>query len=584
LKNLKGSDLLIKCLADLDLNCVFGMGGHGNMATLDALYKAEKERGFKTYIVHDESVGAAAAGGYFKATGKPGLLFVTNGPGMMQAIPGLVEQAMENSAIIVVSGDIPTAQWGYGAEEELDIYQDDDQTTLYRGFAKRIFNVVDPKQIPDAVVRAYTTAMGGRTGVVLINIPVDVQSKVITKEMLEKDYRLKERAIIDRPRGSREAVEKAAELLANAEAPMIICGVGAVISDASDEVIELAELLDAPVGTAYMGQAIIGGNNPYYAGRVGGWGNKYANQAAWNSDVIITLGNKFDEDETGAWEVGDTYNIKKTKIIHVHIDPRELGKIYPTEVGIHGDPKEVLREIITLIKKKGKTFNRGTKEAIAKARAEYYEEMKEYRESNNVPINPFRFVKELEEVFPKNGIQVGAAICARNYYCHDNPRSAYYGYGMGLIGTTLAQALGFAVGCPDRKIVSVEGDGGFLIHSSMLATAAEYNLPITWIIVNNSSYGTVWGLQRQYFENRSIFTEFKYENDDVYVPDYSKIAEGFRVKGFRVEKPEDIKPVLEEALAYNGPTLVDVVVDRIFSSTPPTVSRCGWDKYYPAWE
>lgn len=584
MSKLKGSDLLMKCLAELDVDCVFGMGGHGNMATLDGLYKASEEKNIRSYIIHDESVGAAAAGGYFKATGKPGVLFVTNGPGMMQAIPGLVEQAMENSAVIVVCGDIPTAQWGFGAEEELDIYQDDDQVTLYRGFAKRIFNVVSPEQIPDAVARAYTSAMGGRTGVVLVNVPVDVQSKVITEELLEKDYRLKERTVIDRPRGSKASVEKAAKLLIDSKSPMIVCGVGAVISDAFEEVKQLAELLDAPVGTAYMGQGIIGGNDPYYAGRVGGWGNKYANEAAWNSDVIITLGNRFDEDETGAWEMGNTYNTDKTKIIHVHIDSRELGKIYPTEVGINGDPKEVLKEIISIVKASGKCFDRGTKEAVKKGREEYFEEMKEYRESDNVPINPFRFVKELEDVFPKDGIQVGAAICARNYYSHDAPKSAYYGYGMGLIGTTLAQALGFAVGCPDRKIVSVEGDGGFLIHSSMLATAAEYNLPITWVVVNNSSYGTVWGLQRQYFENRSIFTEFKYDDDNVYVPDYARVAEGFRVKGFRVERPEDIRPALEAALNHNGPALVDVVVDRIFSSTPPTVSRCGWDKYYPHWE
>ncbi len=584
MSKLKGSDLLMRCLSELEVDCVFGMGGHGNMATLDGLYKASEKKNIRSYIIHDESVGAAAAGGYFKATGKPGVLFVTNGPGMMQAIPGLVEQAMENSAIIVVCGDIPTAQWGFGAEEELDIYQDDDQVTLYRGFAKRIFNVVDPSQIPDAVARAYTAAMGGRTGVVLINIPVDVQSNVIDEEMFSRDYRLKQRAIVDRPRGSREAVERAARLLMDSERPMIVCGVGAVISDASDEVQQLSELLDAPVGTAYMGQGIIGGNNPYYAGRVGGWGNKYANEAAWNSDVIITLGNRFDEDETGAWDMGNTYNVNGTKIIHVHIDSRELGKVYPTEVGINGDPKEVLREIIDLVKASGKTFDRGTREAVKKGREEYFKEMKEYRESDNVPINPFRFVKELEDVFPENGIQVGAAICARNYYSHDNAKSAYYGYGMGLIGTTLAQALGFAAGCPDKKIVSVEGDGGFLIHSSMLATAAEYNMPITWVVVNNSSYGTVWGLQRQYFENRSIFTEFKYEDDAVYVPDYAKVAEGFNVKGFRVEKPEDIRPALEAALKHEGPALVDVVVDRVFSSTPPTVSRCGWDKYYPYWE
>ena len=210
---LKGSDLLMKCLTELDVNAVFGMGGHGNMATLDGLYRAYEEKGVKTYIVHDESVGAAAAGGYFKATGKPGVLFVTNGPGMMQAIPGLVEQAMENSAVLVVCGDIPTAQWGCGAEEELDIYQDDDQTVLYRGFAKRVFNIIDPAQIPDAVARAYTTCMSGRTGVVLLNIPVDVQSKKISQGMLDKDYRLKERTLIDRPRGSREAVKKAADLL-----------------------------------------------------------------------------------------------------------------------------------------------------------------------------------------------------------------------------------------------------------------------------------------------------------------------------------------------------------------------------------
>jgi acetolactate synthase-1/2/3 large subunit len=332
-----------------------------------------------------------------------------------------------------------------------------------------------------------------------------------------------------------------------------------------------------------MGQGIMGGNHPYYAGRVGGWGNRYANQATREADVVITLGNRFDEDETGAWDLGDTYSFPESKLIHVHIDPREIGKIYPTEVGIHGDPKCVLQDIIAIIKESGKHFERGTKEKIAFAKEEYFREMSEYRDSDSIPINPHRFVKELEEVFPEDGIQVGAAICARNYYCHDHAKSAYYGYGMGLIGTTLAQALGFAVGCPDKKIVSVEGDGGFLIHSSLLATAAEYSLPVVWIVVNNSSYGTVWGLQRQYFENRSVLTEFKYDNGEVYVPDYAKMAEAYRVKGIRVERPEEIKPALQEAIAYNGPCLIDIVVDRTFSSTPPTVSRCGWDKYYPYW-
>ena len=583
MKEFKGADLLMKCLADLDVTDVFGMGGHGCMGLCDGLYQADAAYGIKGYIIHDESVGASAAGGYFKATGKPGVLLVTNGPGMMQAIPGLVEQAMSNTPVIVICGDIPTAQWGYGAEEELDIHQDDDQTILYRGFAKRVFHVISPEQIPLTLARAYTTAMSGRTGVVLVNVPVDVQAKQIPEEMLRRDYRLKEHAIVDRPRGSRAAVERAAQLLMDAERPMLVCGVGAVISDASAEVKELAVLLDAPVGSAYMSQGIIGGNDPYYAGRVGGWGNKLANELAWNADVIMTIGNRFDEDETGAWEVGNTYNVEKSKIIQVHIDPRELGKIYPTEVGIHGDPREVLQELIAIVKASGRTFERGTRETVAKGRAAYFEEMAEYRNSDSVPINPHRLVKELEEVFPENGVQVGAAICARNYYSHDKPKSAYYGYGMGLIGTTMAQALGFAVGDPTRKVVSVEGDGGFLIHSSMLATAAEYHLPITWIVVNNSSYGTVWGLQRQYFENRSIFTEFRYDGGEVYVPNYAAMAEGFLVKGFRVERPEDLRPTLEAALAWDGPTVVDVVVDRMFSSTPPTVSRCGWDKYYPNW-
>lgn len=581
MENYKGSDLLIKCLHELDVEYVFGMGGHGNLATCDGLYKAQNW--IKSIIVHDESVGASAAGGYFKATGKPGILAVTNGPGMMQAIPGLVEQAMENSAIIVICGDIPTAQWGYGAEEELDIHMDADQTNLYRGFAKRIFHLNSPEQIPLTVARAYNTAVSGRTGVVLINFPVNVQSKSISAELLNKDYHLKQHLCIEKPRGNKDAVAKAAKLLIESERPAMVCGVGAVISDAWKEVEEIAELLDMPVSSAYMGQGIMGGNHPYYAGRVGGWGNRYANQATREADVVITLGNRFDEDETGAWDLGDTYRFPESKLIHVHIDPREIGKIYPTEVGIHGDPKCVLQDIIAIIKASGKRFHRGTKEKIALAKEEYFNEMAEYRNSNNIPINPHRFVKELEEVFPKDGIQVGAAICARNYYCHDHAKSAYYGYGMGLIGTTLAQALGFAVGCPDKRIVSVEGDGGFLIHSSLLATAAEYALPVVWVVVNNSSYGTVWGLQRQYFENRSILTEFKYDSGEVYVPDYAKMAESYHVKGIRVERPEEIKPALLEALAYNGPCLIDIVVDRTFSSTPPTVSRCGWDKYYPYW-
>jgi acetolactate synthase-1/2/3 large subunit len=139
------------------------------------------------------------------------------------------------------------------------------------------------------------------------------------------------------------------------------------------------------------------------------------------------------------------------------------------------------------------------------------------------------------------------------------------------------------LGALRKKLFPLREDGGFLIHSSLLATAAEYTLPVVWVVVNNSSYGTVWGLQRQYFENRSVLTEFKYENGDVYAPNYAMMAEAFHVKGIRVERPEEIKPALLEAFNYNGPCLIDVVVDRTFSSTPPTVSRCGWDKYYPYW-
>lgn len=577
----KGSDLLMKCLIDLDVEYVFGMGGHGNLALLDGLFKAGDK--IKPIIVHDESVGASAAGGYFRATGKPGVLLVTNGPGMMQAIPGLIEQAMENNAVVVICGDIPTAQWGYGAEEELDIVQDDDQIELFRSFAKRIYKLNSTAQIPLTVARAFNSSLSGRTGVVLINVPIDVQSKELAPEEMDKAANLKSHLCLTRPTAHKDSVTKAAALLMEAQRPAIVCGAGAVLSDSSREIEELSTLLDAPVTTAYMGQAIIGGNHPYHAGRVGGWGNPFANKVTREADVLLTIGNRFDEDETGAWDLGDTYNIPPSKLIHIHIDPREIGKIYPTALGIPADPKSSVRDIVDEIKKSGKTFNRGTRDAIAQAKQEYFAAMDGYRNSDSNPINPHRVVKEIEEAFPENGIQVGGAICARNYYSHDKANKVYYGYGMGLIGTTLAQSLGFAVGRPDAKIISIEGDGGFLIHSSLLATAAEYNLPITWIIFNNSSYGTVWGLQRQYFENRSVFTEFKYDDGRIYVPDYAMMAESFRVKGIRVEKPEDIKPALQEAIHLNAPCLIDVVVDRQFSSTPPTVSKCGWDKYYPSW-
>jgi len=581
MNNYKGADLLMKSLANLGVEHVFGLGGHGNLALLDGLYKVQDK--LKPIIVHDESVGASAAGGYFRATGKPGVLLVTNGPGMMQAIPGLVEQAMENNSVVVICGDIPTAQWGYGAEEELDIKQDDDQIDLYRSFAKRIFKLNSTEQIPLTVARAFNSSLSGRSGVVLINVPVDVQSKEVSIEEMDEVLNLKLHICLNKTTGTKQSIEKAVKLLLNAKKPAIVCGVGAVISDASKEIEELAMLLDAPVTTACMSQAIIGGNNPYHAGRVGGWGNQFANKVTKEADVLLTVGNRFDEDETGAWDMGDTYRIPSTKLIHIHIDPREIGKIYSTEVGIPADPKSALRDIIDSILKTGKTFNRGTKEAIADAKKKHFNEMAEFRNSNSIPINPQRVVKEIEEVFPENGIQVGGAICARNYYFHDKANKVYYGYGMGLIGTTLAQALGFAIGQPNKKIISIEGDGGFLIHSSLLGTAAEYNLPIVWIIFNNSAYGTVWGLQRQYFENRSVFTEFKYDDGKVYVPNYAMMAESFKVKGIRVEKPEELKPALVEAINSNHPCLIDVVVDRQISSTPPTVSRCGWDKYYPCW-
>jgi acetolactate synthase-1/2/3 large subunit len=573
----KGGDLLMKCLADLGVTSVFGMGGHGNLALCDGLYNAGDR--IKAYIIHDESVGASAAGGYYRATGNPGVLLVTNGPGMQQAIPGLIESAMSNDAVIVISGDMPSQQWGNGAEEELDINQDDDQTFLYRGFAKRIFLLNSVEQIPRTVARAYNVATSGRPGVVLINMPVDVQAKSITEEMMKKDYDLKRHICTDRPRGGKESVKKAAELLLNAKKPVILCGVCAVNSDAGPEVEELAELLDAPVCSGVMGHAIMGGTNPYYAGRAGAWGNSYPNECILNADVMLTLGNRFEEDESGTWGLFNP----SCKLIHVHIDPREIGKIFPVEVGIQGDPKAVAEELVEIIKASGKTFDRGTKAAIAKAKAEYYEAMKPARYSGAIPIDPHRLVREIDEAFPENGVRIGGAICARDFYALDKPKQNYYGYGMDLIGTTLAQALGFSVGLPDKRVISVEGDGGFMIHSSLLATAAEYHLPITWVIVNNSSYGTVWGLQRDYYGDHSVLTEFKYDDGTVYVPNYAKMAEAFHVKGIRIEDPKNLKDSLKEAMNCDGPCLVDVVVNRTSSSTPPTVSVCGWDSFLPYW-
>lgn len=539
---MKGAEALIKSLEKEGVKNIFGIVGG---AILD-VYDKILDSNIRHILVRHEQVAAHAAEGFARASGKTGVCFATSGPGATNLITGIVNAFLDSIPIVAITGQVPSYLIGKDAFQEADIIG------ITMPITKHNFQIREPDTIPEVVKSAFKIAATRRQGPVLIDFPKDMQRKELKKDFFYPDdvnllgYKDIKPEIHPGP------LKSASELLLNGQMPLILAGGGVISSNASTELIKLAESLNIPVATTLMGKGVIPETHPLALGMVGMHGRKAANYLISECDVLFTIGCRFSDRVTG----DINYFAPSAKIIHADIDAAEIGKNVRVDVPIVGDAKNVLRNIIEItnklkVKEKYAWINKVKK---------YKEEYAPFYDYDSKPIKQQRVMKELNEIIDDKTIivtEVGQCqMWAAHYLNIKNQRQFISSGGLGTMGFGFPASIGAKIARPDCNVIDVGSEGSFLMTSQDLATCVVENIPVVVLLLNNRWLGMVKQWQNLFYDKRYSAT---YLNE---VPDFVKFAEAFDAKGIRVERHDEIRPALKEAIECGKPTIIDVVVDR----------------------
>ena len=539
---LSGAEIVIACLKEQGVDTVFGYPGGAILNIYDALYKHREI----THILTSHEQGAAhAADGYARATGRVGVCFATSGPGATNLVTGIATAYMDSIPIVAITCNVGTSLLGKDSFQEVDI------AGITIPVTKHNFIVKDVKELAGVIRRAFKIARSGRPGPVLIDVTKDV-----TANETEYTEETPEVILPDTTTIREKDLEEAVRLIDQAEKPMIFVGGGAIASNASGELLEFAERLDAPVCDTLMGKGAFSGEHPLYAGMLGMHGTKYANFGVSKCDLLVTVGARFSDRVFGDASRFATH----AKILQIDVDPAEINKNILVSSSIIGDVKEVLKQLNPLV------------------------EQKEHREwvafINDLKVRfPLKYREEgltgpyiVEEIY--KATRGDAVICtevgqhqmwAAQYYRYSRPRTFLSSGGLGTMGYGLGAALGAKVAMPEKRVINIAGDGCFRMNMNELATASRYNIPVIEVVVNNHVLGMVRQWQNLFYEGRYSATIL---DDRV---DFVKVAEALGCKGIRVTKKEEFAPALQEAFACGGPVLLDCQVDsddKVFPMVP----------------
>ena len=560
----KGSDYIVDALVRQGVPYVFGLCGHGNIGLLDGLL--DRQNDIKTISVHHESAAAFMADAYFRIRQKPVATLTSCGPGSTNLIVALAAAFADSSAMLSITGNVPTGQWNRGPFQETGRYFQGDFVNVVRPYVKRSFQPTRADMLPLALRQAFALMTNGRPGPVHIDVPLNVFVEPVDEKSARRESSWSE-AAWHRPGANPDAIRAALEMLRNAARPVIVAGHGVELSGAERELLQLAETMLIPVATTPFGKGVIDANHPLSLGATGRNGAYMANAACRNADVVLALGTRFDDRATSAWLPGFTYNIPQSKLVHVDIDPAEIGRNFEPALGIVGDAKEVSRQLIDALQGDIGVARSQWLERIGGWRRRWDDVTIPPRTSDAVPIRPERAVADLRRVVPADGIVIADVGVHHNWlvaeYEARRSRTFLQTWGFASMGFGVAGALGAKLAAPDHPVVAVCGDGGFAMNSSAVLTAVEYDIPVVWLVWNNYGYCAIRDQQLGYFgKNRELATSFTDKRGTLFSADYAMMARSMGAVGETVEKPSDLAPQLEAAIASGRPTVLDVRIDR----------------------
>lgn len=560
----KGAAYIADFLVRQKVPYIFGVCGHGILGLLDGLLDRQEE--IKTISVHHESTAGFMAEAYYRITQKPVATYTSCGPGSTNLIVAMAAAFADSSAMLNITGNVPTSQWNRGPFQETGKYFQGDFVNVIRPYVKRSFQPTRAEMLPLALRQAFALMTNGRPGPVNIDVPLNVFVEDVDVNSSTADEHWPS-AVWSRPAADPASVDEALRLLQGASRPVIVVGHGVEMSSAEPELLMLAEAFQIPVATTPFGKGVFDPRHVLSLGPTGRNGSYMANAACRNADVILALGTRFDDRATSAWLPGFTYDFSQSKLIHVDIDAAEIGRNFPPELGIIADAKLFLQQLLALRRTDAQRDRNAWLERIAGWRKRWNDAIIASRTSDAIPIRPERAVAELRKAVPADGIVLADVGIHHNWLVLEyeawKTRTFLQTWGFASMGFAVSGALGAKLAAPHKPVVSLCGDGAFMMNASAVLTAVEYNIPVVWLVWNNFGYCAIRDQQRGYFgKNRELATSFTDVRGDLYSADYAMMGRSMGADGQTVEKPADLAPQLEAAIASGRPTVLDVRIDR----------------------
>ncbi|MBO7668242.1 MAG: thiamine pyrophosphate-binding protein [Firmicutes bacterium] len=565
------ADLMVDYLERRDVKYVFGLCGHTVIGMLNALSRSTKVK----YISNrHESIASAAADGYARVTHKASVVMCHLGPGITNVLTGVANAAFDSIPMVVIAGDVPSYYFGKHPHQEVNMHGDATQYRLLEPVCKRCWRVDDPEALPDIMDKAFRLAESGRPGPVLIDMPMDMFSREVEEDIWERTHH--DSRYTAKPALDPAAAAGIAKKLVEAKQPLMHAGGGILLAQASEELAALAEFLDIPVSRTLMGQGCLSDRHPLMLGQTGFWGLESTHAFTATADVILGLGTRFAEADSSSWYQGVTFDPTVTTFLQIDIDPTEIGRNYPVEIGAVADLKLALAQILEEAKKicpEG-IKREGLRERIAAAKDAFRATNVAISEDDRFPMTPQRILKEVKEVIPEDALVFTDVGWNKNGVAQQFdvtiPGTIHHSSGLATMGFGASAVLGGKLAAPDKICLTLTGDGGFGVQPSCLATAVEQDIACTWVVMNNCAFGTIAGLENANFGTK-FGTVFRTPDGEVYSPRWADVAKAYGVDSAYVSSAAEFKPAMEKAIAANRagkPFLIDAIMENIAVPTP----------------
>ncbi len=544
---ISGAQILLRSLKAEGVDTIFGYPGGAVIDIFDTLVR-EFSEDFKFILVRHEQAAVHAADGYARATGRPGICLVTSGPGGTNTVTGLATAYMDSIPVIVFTGQVPTPLIGNDAFQEADI------VGITRPCTKHNYLVAKTEDLSTTIKEAFFIATTGRPGPILIDLPKDV---VQNKAKFEYPDKIEIPTYKPNVRAHPPSIKRAAELIRQAERPVIYAGGGVITSGAHKELYKFASMLNFPVTATLMGLGCFPATHPLFLGMLGMHGTYRANMAIDNADLLLAIGARFDDRVTGRVEEF----ARHAKIIHIDIDPTSIQKNIVVDVPIVCDAYDGLSRLIEELEAKGRSSKVDDKLKEWHSQLTVWRNQQRQRfDRTTEVIKPQFVIEKLYELTEGKAIittEVGQnQMWAAQYYLFDNPRTFLSSGGLGAMGYGFPAAIGAQVAYPEKIVIDIAGDGSIQMNIQELATAVQYNLPVKIAILNNGCLGMVRQWQERFYDQ-------VYAHTDITVaPDFVKLAEAYGAVGLRATKSSEVEKVIKKGLETNGPVIIDFVVDR----------------------